>query len=187
VKAYPGFKSLPFRHIKRRLIIQAPFLFVGKFTLYLTIYYRYALKPQISRVFCEDHVTMKYAICILSSPSNSDSFHSSYRFTETLLKAGHQVSGIFFYHESVTVASSILCPPQDDFNAQQSWITLIEQYGLTPTICIAAGLKRGIIDEKEAKRYGKVTFNLEPHFTLGGLGELVSACADADRVITFGD
>lgn len=129
---------------------------------------------------------MKYAICILSSHSASNTFYSAFRFTKTLLEENHSISGIFFYHESVAISSSFICPPQDEPNIQDAWLQLFSQYNITPTICIAAALKRGIIDERESARYNKAGFNIQPPFQLGGLGELISACAEADRVITFG-
>ena len=51
-------------------------------------------------------------------------------------------------------------------------------------MCIANGLRRGLIDIEEGKRYQQ-TANLHSAFQLVGLGELAEACQTSDRIITL--
>lgn len=49
------------------------------------------------------------------------------------------------------------------------------QHGVALNICVAAALRRGIIDETEAGRLGLPSANLQPGFTLSGTGALAEA------------
>ena len=53
-------------------------------------------------------------------------------------------------------------------------------------VCIAAALKRGILNQEEAERYEKPAHNLRDGFAISGLGQLVDAALMSDRLITFG-
>ena len=48
-------------------------------------------------------------------------------------------------------------------------------------------LPRGILDENEAKRQGKDGDNLAPGFRISGLGQLIEAGIQSDRMMVFGD
>ena len=78
-------------------------------------------------------------------------------------------------------------PPQDDRNLQKSWTELAEKHKLDLVVCIAAAQRRGILDEDEAKRHGKDADNIAPGFRISGLGQLIEAGIDADRLVVFGD
>jgi len=54
-------------------------------------------------------------------------------------------------------------------------------------VCVAAAQRRGILDKGEAERNGKDSDNIEEGFRISGLGQLVEAGIQADRLITFGD
>jgi tRNA 2-thiouridine synthesizing protein D len=43
------------------------------------------------------------------------------------------------------------------------------------------------MDAAEAKRNGKDADNLAPGFRISGLGQLIEAGIQADRLVTFGD
>jgi len=78
-------------------------------------------------------------------------------------------------------------PPQDDRNLQKLWSELAEQHNLDMVVCIAAAQRRGIMDENEAKRQGIDGNNIAPGFRISGLGQLIEAGIQADRLVTFGD
>jgi len=63
---------------------------------------------------------------------------------------------------------------------------LIHSQGIDAVVCIAAGLRRGVLDEVEQERYEKTGNNLSKGFTLSGLGQLIDAGTNSDRLITFG-
>ena len=129
---------------------------------------------------------MLFSILIYGSAHNSQSAHTAYRFAENALKAGHQIHRIFFYGESVHLASGLSAPPRDEQNIHQLWKALAQTHKLDLVVCIAAALKRGVIDEAEAKRHEKAAFNCQSPFELSGLGQLSEAAIISDRLVTFG-
>ncbi len=129
---------------------------------------------------------MKFAILINSAPFTYQASDTAYQFCQAALKKGHVIHRVFFYHDAVYIGSNLLCPPQDEPNPSARWQTLARQHGFDLAICIAAALKRGILNEQEAKRYGKLSDNLAPEFKIVGLGQLVEACLSADRLMEFG-
>ncbi|MQL30391.1 sulfurtransferase TusD, partial [Escherichia coli] len=52
-------------------------------------------------------------------------------------------------------------------------------------ICVASPLPRRIIDETEAGRLAWPSANLQPGFTLSGLGALAEASPTCDPVVQF--
>jgi tRNA 2-thiouridine synthesizing protein D len=54
-------------------------------------------------------------------------------------------------------------------------------------VCVAAAQRRGVVDEGEAKRNGKDATNIHPRFRISGLGQLVEAAIQSDRLVVFGD
>jgi tRNA 2-thiouridine synthesizing protein D len=81
----------------------------------------------------------------------------------------------------------LTAPPQDDRNVTQRWSALAKQYNLDLVVCVAAALRRGIIDDNEAKRNGKSASNVAEGFRISGLGQLIEAGIQADRLVVFGD
>tara|TARA_B100000809_G_scaffold81363_1_gene79668 strand:+ start:1757 stop:2149 length:393 start_codon:yes stop_codon:yes gene_type:complete len=129
---------------------------------------------------------MKFSLAIYAAPYTSQASATALKFAQTLLSDGHEVHRVFFYGDGVHNGSRLISPPQDEINLHQDWQTLADQYSLDLVVCIAAALRRGILDQSEAKRYSKEVDNLGAPFELSGLGQLVDACVNSDRVITFG-
>jgi tRNA 2-thiouridine synthesizing protein D len=78
-------------------------------------------------------------------------------------------------------------PPVDDRNVQALWSNLAEEHDLDLVVCVAAAQRRGIMDEDEAKRHGKGASNIAPKFRISGLGQLIEAGIQAERLMVFGD
>ena len=129
---------------------------------------------------------MKYALAIYGAPSNSQSAQTALHFAQELLAAGHSIYRVFFYQDGVHAASTISCPPQDELNLPEAWRGFITEHNIDAVVCIAAALRRGIVNEAEADRYDLPANNLAPGYDLSGLGQLLEATLDADRVVSFG-
>ena len=81
-------------------------------------------------------------------------------------------------------------PPQDDRNVVNQWAELgIKDADGEPelVVCIAAALRRGMLDESEAKKNGIEGNNIHPAFRISGLGQLIEAGIQSDRLVVFGD
>ena len=130
---------------------------------------------------------MKFAIMVNEGPYTHQSADTAYLFTEAALKAGHEIVRVFFYHDGVNVGTRLGVPPQDDRNVSERWSALAEKHDLDMILCIAAAQRRGLLDAENAKRAGKDVDNMSPGFEISGLGQLIDAAIQADRLMVFGD
>ena len=130
---------------------------------------------------------MKFAILVNEGPYTHQASDTAYQFTKAVLAKGHEVFRVFFYHDGVNNATRLTTPPQDDRNIVNRWSKLAEEHKLDMVVCVAAAQRRGIVDEGEMKRNGKDATNLAAGFRISGLGQLVEAGIQADRLVVFGD
>ncbi|MEN8712807.1 MAG: sulfurtransferase complex subunit TusD [Arenicellales bacterium] len=130
---------------------------------------------------------MKLSIQINEGPYQHQASDSAYQFTKAALAKGHEIFRVFFYHDGVNNATRLGVPPQDDRNITQQWTELQKEHELDLVVCIAAAQRRGLLDEDEAKRQGKDANNIAEGFRISGLGQLIEAGIEADRLVVFGD
>lgn len=128
---------------------------------------------------------MNIAIAVHGAPYASQAATSALRFCRAALAAGHSVSRVFFYHDGVHTASALTVPPQDEPSPQPGWIELADSDGIELAVCIAAALKRGVVNADEARRYELGASNVHPAFAIVGLGQLIEAIGSSDRFVTF--
>ncbi|MEM7099803.1 MAG: sulfurtransferase complex subunit TusD [Pseudomonadota bacterium] len=126
---------------------------------------------------------MKYTLAIHGSPYASGAHLQAILLCEAILRAGHTITRVFFYHDAVNVALNTLVAPQDEANLNAKWQQLAHEHGLELAVCIANGLKRGVVSTGEAKRYKLDHPSLSEGFELVGLGQLIDAIATSDRYI----
>ena len=130
---------------------------------------------------------MKLTIQVNEGPYQHQASDSAYFFTKAALEKGHEIFRVFFYHDGVNNGTRFAVPPQDDRNITDQWTKLAEEYKLDLVVCIAAAQRRGILDENEAKRQGKDGNNIAPGFRISGLGQLIEAGIQSERLVIFGD
>ena len=130
---------------------------------------------------------MKFGIMVNEGPYQHQASDSAYHFTKAALDNGHEIYRVFFYHDGVNNGTRFAVPPQDDRNITEQWTALAKEHDLDLVICIAAAQRRGILDENEAKRQGKDGNNIAEGFRISGLGQLVEAGIQSDRMVIFGD
>ena len=130
---------------------------------------------------------MKLGIVVNEGPYTHEASDTAYNFAVAALEKGHEIFRVFFYHDGVNNATRLMVPPQDDRHIQQRWSELAEKHGLDLVVCIAAAQRRGILDENEMKRQGKDAENIAPGFRISGLGQLIEAGIQCDRLVIFGD
>jgi tRNA 2-thiouridine synthesizing protein D len=128
---------------------------------------------------------MKFAIVVLGAPYTQQASHSALHFVRAAIATGHEIYRVFFYHDGVYNGSALLAPPQDEWDLGAEWQRLATDHQIDLVVCIAAALRRGMLDPTEAARYEKPAANLAPHFALSGLGQLIDAAINADRLVTF--
>lgn len=128
---------------------------------------------------------MIISLAIHGHPSSSSSARSALRFLEAAVAAGHEVYRVFFYHEAVELADRNVVLPQDESPLLDSWVELAERHQVQLAICIAAALRRGVLNEEERDRYERPAANAHPAFEVVGLGQLIDAVVQSDRFVTF--
>lgn len=129
---------------------------------------------------------MKFSIQINEGPYQHQASDTAYQFTKAALAAGHEVFRVFFYHDGVNNATKLAVPPQDDRDIPKLWSALSKENDLDLVVCIAAAQRRGMMDADEAKRQGFEDNNLIEGFRISGLGQLIEAGVESDRLVVFG-
>lgn len=128
---------------------------------------------------------MNFAIALLAGPQDPAA-RSALEFTRAVLSSGHQISRLFFYRDGVQLASHLGVQPQDEQDIAAEWRQFITDHQLDAVVCIAAALRRGILDDAEAARWNRSAANTAAPWALSGLGQWVDALQTADRAVTFG-
>jgi tRNA 2-thiouridine synthesizing protein D len=129
---------------------------------------------------------VKISIQVNEGPYQHQASDSAYQFTKAALAKGHEIFRVFFYHDGVNNATRLTIPPQDDRNIVAQWSELAKENNLDMVVCIAAAQRRGIMDEDEAKRQGLDANNIAEGFRISGLGQLIEAGIESDRLVVFG-
>jgi tRNA 2-thiouridine synthesizing protein D len=128
---------------------------------------------------------MKFAIAVFA-PAHAPASRRALKFAQAVLASGHQIVRVFFYQDGVHSASSNIVAPQDEQDLAAQWSTFVEEEQLDAVVCIAAALRRGVLNAQEAARYERPAANLQSPWELSGLGQLHDAAQEADRLISFG-
>ena len=130
---------------------------------------------------------MKFNILVNEGPFTHQASDSAYQFAKAAIDAGHEVVRVFFYHDGVYNANRLSAPPVDDRDVVNQWVRLAQDHEVDLAVCVTASLKRGILSDQSALRYGKNADNIENKFQVAGVGYFVEGSIIADRTIVFGD
>lgn len=126
---------------------------------------------------------MRFALMVTGPAYGTQQASSALLFARAVLAEGHTLDSIFFYREGVYNANQLTSPASDEVDLVRSWQALHQQYRVALHICVAAALRRGVTDAEQSQTQG--VSNLQPGFTLTGLGALAEAALTADRVVQF--
>ncbi len=129
---------------------------------------------------------MIFAIHVICGPYSSQSNCSALKFCKAALEQGHGIKRVFFSGDGVFSGTDLAVTPQDEINLYDEWSALAKDQNVEIVVCVSACLRRGIINQDEADRYEKHAHNLAGGFIISGLGQLVEASVETDRLITFG-
>ena len=88
------------------------------------------------------------------------------------MAAGHTVRRVFFYQDAAAIGNRFAT---DDDGVRASWTALAEQANIELAICITAAGRRGVVAGE----------SLAQGFAIVGLGQLVEAMEQSDRLVTF--
>src|SRR5690606_2822217 len=125
---------------------------------------------------------MIFSLAVYSAPFSSQASDSAYRFACALISEGHKLHHVSFYRGCRYDANQLLTSPQDEPNLSRDWQLLALKYEIDLVVCVAAALRRGVLDQAEADRYDHLAHNLAHHFEISGLGQLLDAALSSDRL-----
>ena len=128
---------------------------------------------------------MKFAIAVFS-PGHAPSSRRALLFAQAAVAGGHEIVRLFFYQDGVHSASANVVTPQDENDVPAQWREFVTSQRLDAVVCIAAALRRGVLNDEEANRYQRPAANLPVPWELSGLGQLHEAAQSADRLVCFG-
>lgn len=129
---------------------------------------------------------MRFSILVLDAPRAAQAGDSAWHFARAVIDSGHELYRVFFYQEGSLHGGALAVPAQDEVDRTARWASLAEEHGVDLVLCIASAVRRGILDQGEADRHEKPCATAHPAFTLSGLGQLVDAHINSDRLVTFG-
>lgn len=127
---------------------------------------------------------MLYTLIITCAPASNNA-NNALSFARAIIDKGHTLFRLFFYGEGVHIANACSVATQGEHHIQSEWQVFIDTNQLDSVVCIAAGLKHGILNKAESSRYHKTGPTLLAPHDLSGLGQLAEATQYSDRVVTF--
>lgn len=128
---------------------------------------------------------MKFALLITAAPNQQGAW-SALQFARAVITQGHTLTHVFFFSDAAAIGNNLHVFPQDETDITKAWREFIQANQLEAIVCVTAALKRGVISEREAKRYQKTASNAASEFQIAGLGSLAEAVMTADRLVHFG-
>ena len=129
---------------------------------------------------------MKFSIVVHSAPYTSEGARSALRFCRAVVAEGHEIYRLFFFRDGVHNLNQLTVVGQDEQDLAAEWKQFIQEHQLDAVACVTSALKRGVIDETEATRYDKNSHSLTESASIAGLGQLVDAALNSDRLLNFG-
>ena len=128
---------------------------------------------------------MNFTLIVHSAPQSGQGSHTALAFARSLLDNGHGLQRVFFYLDGAENALSTRVSPQGETDVLAGWQSLVRDYNCELAVCIAAALRRGVLNPEEADRYERTGPNTADHFVIVGLGQLIDAVVESDQCITF--
>ncbi|HHG9945717.1 TPA: sulfurtransferase complex subunit TusD [Yersinia enterocolitica] len=133
---------------------------------------------------------VKYCLMVTGPAYGTQQASSAYQFAQALINSGHHLVSVFFYREGVLNANQLTAPANDEFDLVRAWQQLANEHAVILNVCVAAALRRGVVDQgevdqHEAEQLKLAAANLQPGFTLSGLGALAEAALTCDRMVQF--
>lgn len=129
---------------------------------------------------------MKISVQINASPYQYQASDSAWHFIQAALANGHEIYRVFFYHDGIYNALNDARPPGDERNIVERWSALYLKHHIDLVVCVSSAQRRGLLESSVAKQVGGYQLALADGFRIAGLGLLMEAVIDSDRVITFG-
>ena len=121
---------------------------------------------------------MDISILVQGSPTSTRACHSALDFAASVADSEHHLFRVFFYQEAVNIGAKHFDTPLDEPNLQTKWLKLSQQHDIELVLCVSAAQRRGI---SQAGDHDTVADG----FVVSGLGQLIEAMLESDRLVSF--
>ena len=115
---------------------------------------------------------MRISLLVQGAPYTTSAPLNALHFARATLAAGHEVGRVFFYKDAVAVANRFAA---DEQGLRAGWTALATDGAFELAVCIAAAVRRGIVEDD----------SLADGFVIVGLGQLIEAMEESDRLVSF--
>ena len=129
---------------------------------------------------------MHYTLLITASLSNLSAHRRALMFADALLHAQHSIHTIFFYGEGAGIGLSTRDVKSTLYRTNLNWCSISERGKTQLILCVSSALTQGILDKTTSSQSKTFLANIEAGFETGGIGSLVEAIANSDRLMSFG-
>ncbi|CUX95745.1 Sulfurtransferase TusD [Candidatus Gullanella endobia] len=130
-------------------------------------------------------MSLYYCLMVTGPAYGNQRASSALQFAQALLSYSHYLSTVFFYQDGVYNANRLSTPASDEVDLVRAWQDLSKKYQVNLHVCVAAALRRGVIDTYQASLLHQNGENLQTGFELSSLGQLAQAAIVCDRFIQF--
>lgn len=114
---------------------------------------------------------MRINLLIQGTPLGATA-RTAFEFAKAALADGHEIGRVFFYKEAVALGNRFA---KDEAGIRAGWTALAAQSGFELAICVAAAGRRGVVEGE----------SLAAGFAIVGLGQLVAAMEEGERLVSF--
>jgi tRNA 2-thiouridine synthesizing protein D len=126
---------------------------------------------------------MRFALLVLTPPDGGHSPRHALKFAQAVLHSGNELHSVFFFDAGVLTLQHGASAAQDEEDLRGGWRALAEENGTRLIACVASAERFGVPhpDRSPGAQPGRTCYEI------AGLGELITATAEADRLVTFRD
>jgi tRNA 2-thiouridine synthesizing protein D len=121
---------------------------------------------------------MRYTLLVLTPPDSGSSARHALGFAQALCDAGHEIHCVFFYDAGVLTALADTEAAQDERDLRAGWTSLAQEKAVRLLACVASAVRFGLGEDAASGR-------MHAAFRIAGLGELIEASSESDRLMTF--
>ncbi len=126
-----------------------------------------------------------FSLCVKAKP-HSPGAHHALEFARACIGQGHSILRVFFYGDGVYLGLKTQVLPQGETCVGEQWQHFLSEHQIEGVVCIAAAVRRGVLDATESARRGLTEGLVREGFVVSGLGQWIAANSEADHAITFG-
>ncbi|MCY4128768.1 MAG: sulfurtransferase complex subunit TusD [Gammaproteobacteria bacterium] len=121
---------------------------------------------------------MQISILVQGSPTSTRACHTALDFANSVVDSEHDIFRVFFYQDAVTIGARYLDTSPDEPNLQSRWVALGKHQNFELVLCVSAAQRRGISQDVDHD-------TIADGFAVSGLGQLIEAMLESDRLVSF--